>query len=68
MKLLIQKMMSWANVSPEQLKQEQTIPTSFGQTLSWKYWEYAKKIGLVNGMCQQKFYTPEKIILQIVIP
>lgn len=41
MERLIQKMMSWANVSPDRLKQEQTIPTSFGQTLSWRYWEYA---------------------------
>ena len=29
------------NVSQERLRHEQTIPTSFGQTLSWKYWEYA---------------------------
>lgn len=40
MKQLVLKMMSWANVSEEQLKKECIIPTDFGQTLSWKYWEY----------------------------
>ena len=32
MKSLIQKMMSWANVSQERLRHEQTIPTSFGKS------------------------------------
>lgn len=42
MKMLILKMMSWANVSKAQLKQERFIKTSFGQTLSWDYWEYVQ--------------------------
>lgn len=41
MKQLILKMMNWANVTEEQLKKELIIPTTFGQTLSWRYWEYA---------------------------
>lgn len=41
MKRLILKMMSWANISEEQLKKELIISTTFGQTLSWEYWEYA---------------------------
>lgn len=41
MKQLILRMMSWANVSEEQLKKELIIPTTFGQTLTWEYWEYA---------------------------
>lgn len=41
MKQLISKMMNWANVSEVQLQQERTILTDFGQTLSWKYWEYS---------------------------
>lgn len=41
MKQLILKMMGWANVTEEQLKKELIIPTTFGQTLSWRYWEYA---------------------------
>lgn len=42
MEQLIDKMMIWANVSESQLEQELIIPTSFGQTLSWKYLQYAK--------------------------
>lgn len=41
MKQFISNMMNWANVSEARLKQELFIPTSFGQTLSWEYWEYA---------------------------
>ncbi len=40
---LIQNMMLWAGVSEDQLQLEQTIPTSFGQTLSWEYLSYVKK-------------------------
>lgn len=40
MKQLIIKMMSWANVTEDCLKQKQIIPTTFGQTLSWKYWKF----------------------------
>ena len=39
MKQLILKMMSWANVTEEQLCREKIIPTSFGQTLTWEYWQ-----------------------------
>lgn len=41
MKYLIDKLMTWANVSEARLMQERMIPTAFGQTLSWEYWEYA---------------------------
>lgn len=40
MKQLVSKMMMWANVSETQLQQELIIPTDFGQTLSWEYWQY----------------------------
>lgn len=40
MKQLILRMMKWADVSEERLKQELVIPTTFGQTLSWEYWQY----------------------------
>ncbi len=40
---LIQNMMLWADVSENQLELEHTIPTSFGQTLSWEYLSYVKK-------------------------
>lgn len=39
---LISTMMTWANVTEEQLEAECTVPTSFGQTLSWKYLQYAR--------------------------
>ena len=48
MKQLISKMMSWADISEDQLKRELVIPTSFGQTLSWEYWEYALMHPIVN--------------------
>lgn len=40
MERLMRKMMRWAGVSLRQLEKERLIPTSFGQTLSWEYWEY----------------------------
>ncbi len=43
MKQLIQNMMLWAGVSEDQLRLEQTIPTSFGQTLSLEYLSYVKE-------------------------
>jgi pimeloyl-ACP methyl ester carboxylesterase len=43
MKQLIQNMMLWAGVSEDQLRAEQVIPTSFGQTLSWEYWCYVNE-------------------------
>lgn len=41
MKQLILKMMGWANVTEEQLRLKKIIPTSFGQILTWEYWQYA---------------------------
>jgi pimeloyl-ACP methyl ester carboxylesterase len=43
MQQLISNMMLWAGVSEDQLRLEKTIPTSFGQTLSWEYLSYVKK-------------------------
>ena len=41
MRLLIEKMMRWSSVTPEQLKREGEIPTDLGETLSWRYYTYA---------------------------
>ena len=41
MEQLIVDMMFWANVTEEQLRLKKIIPTSFGQTLTWEYWQYA---------------------------
>ena len=42
MEALIRKMMDWANVSEEHLARAGSISTSFGQTLSWEYLQYAR--------------------------
>lgn len=53
---LIYDMMKWANVSELQLEKEQVIPTTFGQTLSWKYLQYAK------AHLNNEWNTPTKIL------
>jgi len=40
MPALIRTMMGWAGVDEERLHREQTIPTQFGQTLSWTYYQW----------------------------
>lgn len=42
MERLISDMMKWANVSEEALRQAGTLPTSFGETLSWEYLSYVR--------------------------
>ena len=42
MKYLINRMMGWASVTEVQLKKEKLIPTTFGQTLIWDYFEWVK--------------------------
>lgn len=41
MEKLIRDMMGWAGVTQEQIQQAGEIPTTFGETLSWKYLTYA---------------------------
>lgn len=40
MKALIEKMMTWAGVDADMLREKGRIATSFGETLSWKYYSY----------------------------
>ena len=42
MQKLIEDMMTWANVSEDELREKGEIETSFGQTLSWEYLCYIK--------------------------
>lgn len=42
MAALIQRMMAWARVTEADLEDRESIPTDFGETLSWKYYQYAK--------------------------
>lgn len=43
MERLIETMMRWAGVTQDRLEREGTIPTNFGQTLSWEYLQYARR-------------------------
>lgn len=43
MEQLIRDMMTWASVTEDELEQKKTIPTEFGETLSWEYLLYAKE-------------------------
>ena len=43
MKKLIEDMMTWANVSEEELREKGVIETSFGQNLSWEYLSYVRQ-------------------------
>ena len=42
MEALIRRMMGWAGVTEERLAREGSIPTTFGQTLSWEYLRYVR--------------------------
>ncbi len=42
MKIIIDNLMSWSNVTEEELKAKQEIKTDFGQVLYWDYYEYVK--------------------------
>lgn len=42
MEQLIRQMMGWAQVDEARLAREGEIPTGFGETLSWRYLQYAK--------------------------
>ena len=52
MEKLIQSMMQWAGVSEERLKIESQIPTDFGETLSWEYYEYVKTHPITKWRCR----------------
>ena len=38
---LIRTMMGWVSVTEADLEARGEIPTAFGETLSWRYWQYA---------------------------
>ena len=42
MQKLIEDMMTWANVTEDELCEKGVIETSFGQTLSWEYLSYVR--------------------------
>lgn len=48
MEILIQNMIRWADVSEEELKEKGEIDTSFGETLSWVYYQYVRNHPIEN--------------------
>ena len=42
MERLIQNMMMWSNITKEDLREKGEIETSFGETLSWDYYQYVR--------------------------
>ena len=48
MERLIRRMMGWAAVTAAQLEKEGEIPTAFGETLSWRYLQYAQAHPITN--------------------
>lgn len=42
MEKLIGKMMVWAGVTEEELREKKIIPTAFGEDLSWEYLQYVR--------------------------
>ncbi len=48
MQNLIERMMSWAGVSVDDLQKQGEIPTVFGETLSWRYYVYAREHSLTD--------------------
>ena len=47
MEKLIEDMMTWANVSEDELREKGAIETSFGQKLSWEYLSYVREHPIV---------------------
>lgn len=43
MQRLIENMMRWFDVTPEQLRAQREIPTPIGETLSWDYYSYVRE-------------------------
>lgn len=48
MKIIIDNMMLWSNVTEDDLKEKQEIKTNFGPTLYWDYYEYVKNNPITN--------------------
>ena len=48
MKIIIDNMMQWSNVTEKELKEKQEIKTDFGQTLYWDYYKFVKENPIVS--------------------
>lgn len=52
MNILIENMMKWAGVSLDRLKDEKEIATDFGESLSYRYYEYAREHPITSWNCR----------------
>lgn len=48
MENLIRNMMKWSNVTEDDLRERQEIPTPMGETLSWPYYAYVRENPIVK--------------------
>ena len=48
MKIVIDNMMLWSNITEKDLEEKHEIKTNFGQTLYWDYYKYVKENPIVN--------------------
>ena len=48
MKVIIDNMILWSNITENELKEKQEVKTDFGQTLYWDYYLYVKANPIIN--------------------
>lgn len=48
MKIIIDNMMLWNNITEKELKEKQEVKTNFGQTLYWDYYLYVKENPIIH--------------------
>lgn len=65
MERLIRNMMVLENVSEDELQRRQTIPTSFGESLSWAYLSYAREHPLAWDAPTEILYGSEDDLTDI---
>lgn len=56
MEKLIRDMMTFSNVTEDELRKKREIPTSFGETLSWDYFSYVRGNPIVWGIPTEILY------------
>ena len=57
MEKLILDMMSWANVTEEELYKKGEIETDFGEVLSWEYLKFTRSNPIIWNVCTEILYA-----------
>ena len=60
MERMIQNLMCWSGVTEERLQREKTIPTNFGQTLSWDYLCYVREHPITSWPAPTRVFRAER--------